>query len=400
VASEVRQTDAVRHRDRIDARTQVGREAIASTLVEFYRPTNGYIAYSANVERGPVHTSILTRPEWLDLRLPLGRGFDRAILSDGMDVRPLGLEEIGAQAAVHRVAHVLATGGRMANASLYSLRHIGFEDQGISVELGVTDFLSYALTLDLLEAELVDAISAGTPEAHAALPLRQRYLPDLAAVTDLEHRVCSGGPVAVFAAARRRSRSRPDRGDYVFLVQQRSAHTLNANRRLAVIPKAFHQPLIDFSDDAQLSATLEREMEEELFGRADLDGAGAGHRQADPLHLTRLSPPMRALMDHTDAWHVECTGFGLNLVSGNYEFACLIVVEDEDWWGEYGGSIEANWEAEGLQRFSTLDREAVARLVQNESWSNEALFALLQGLRRLADTGGPRVEPPTIALES
>jgi hypothetical protein len=33
---------------------------------------------------------------------------------------------------------------------------------------------------------------------------------------------------------------------------------------------------------------------------------------------------MRWLIDNADpsAWRIECTGFGLNLVSGNYEFAC------------------------------------------------------------------------------
>jgi hypothetical protein len=68
------------------------------------------------------------------------------------------------------------------------------------------------------------------------------------------------------------------------LVQERSGRTLNAGRRLAVIPKAFHQLLVDFSDDAQISATIEREMEEELFGRPDMDltTRHGGERQADP----------------------------------------------------------------------------------------------------------------------
>jgi hypothetical protein len=62
------------------------------------------------------------------------------------------------------------------------------------------------------------------------------------------------------------------------LVQERSGSTLNATGRIAVIPKAFHQPLADFTDDAQLSATLERELEEELFGREELDSAAGGRR--------------------------------------------------------------------------------------------------------------------------
>jgi hypothetical protein len=128
------------------------------------------------------------------------------------------------------------------------------------------------------------------------------------------------------------------------------------------------------------------------------------HRHADPLHLSRLSPPMRWLMDRVTPdpapWRMECTGFGINLVSGNYEFANLIVVEDEDWWTKYGGLIEANWESDGLHRYSSLDRDGVSHLVHDASWSNEGLFALLQGLRRLTQIGGNRVDLPHIRLET
>jgi hypothetical protein len=66
----------------------------------------------------------------------------------------------------------------------------------------------------------------------------------------------------------------PYRGpaDYALLVQERSATVLNGARRLSVIPKAFHQPLKDAQADARVSATLLREMEEELFGRTRLTG--------------------------------------------------------------------------------------------------------------------------------
>lgn len=97
---------------------------------------------------------------------------------------------------------------------------------------------------------------------------------------------------------------------------------------------------------------------------------------------------------------MECTGFGLNLVSGNFEFACLIVIEDEEWWGRFGGSIEANWESAGLRCYSSLDHDLLARLCQDPSWSNEGLFALLQGFRRLAARGGHRVNLPIIDVEA
>jgi hypothetical protein len=398
VAEEIRRLDGPRWRQEHTS-SRVGRTAIARALVDFYQPTAGYLLYRATVDGASIETSILTRPQWLNLRLVLNNQVERSsLVSDAGP--PVRLDEPGVHAAIRRIAHTLLTGGRMVNAPLYSLRRIDISPDGVAADYAVTDFLSYALTLDLLESELIDAIAAGRSPTPTALPLRWRYLPDLAAVTSLNERLCAGGPAALFVAARKHSRRRPAQPDYLLLVQHRSARTLNANRRLAVIPKAFHQPLVDFTEDTLISATIEREMEEELFGREDLDDTRARLR-ADPLHTARMSAPMRWLAEHPDpaAWRIECTGFGLNLVSGNFEFASMIVVEDDEWWERFGGAVEANWEAEGIRRFSTLDRQGVTRLVQDDNWSNEALFALLQGLRRLAETGGARVDLPQITLE-
>ena len=93
---------------------------------------------------------------------------------------------------------------------------------------------------------------------------------------------------------------------------------------------------------------------------------------------------------------MECTGFGLNLVSGNFEFAALLVIDAEDFWSRYGGQIEANWESMSLRQYSSLDNESLAELVHDPAWSNEGMFALLQGLRRLKQIGGSRVNMPAI----
>jgi hypothetical protein len=153
---------------------------------------------------------------------------------------------------------------------------------------------------------------------------------------------------------------------------------------------------VDFSDDAQISATLERELEEELFGRTDVDSAEGKRRHADPLNLSRLSEPMRWLMDNADTsqWRMECTGFGFNLVSGNFEFASLIVIDDEAWWARFGGQVEANWESEGLRRYSSRDCEGLEDLIHDRSWSNEGLFAFIEGIRRLSEVGAERVCSP------
>jgi hypothetical protein len=108
---------------------------------------------------------------------------------------------------------------------------------------------------------------------------------------------------------------------------------------------------------------------------------------------------MRWLLAEPDRLRMECTGFGLNLVSGNFEFPSLIVVDDEEFWTRYGGQIEANWESANLRQFSSVDTELMIGLVNDPAWSNEGLFALLQGLRRLQEIGDSRVNLPTIEWE-
>jgi hypothetical protein len=41
----------------------------------------------------------------------------------------------------------------------------------------------------------------------------------------------------------------------------------------------------------------------------------------------------------------------------------------------------------------------MSELINDPSWSNEGLFAMLQGLRRLSEIGGNRVNLPPVELE-
>jgi hypothetical protein len=259
----------------------------------------------------------------------------------------------------------------------------------------VTDFADYALTMDLLETELVDTLATiggsgddGHASTAARLPLRGVYLPTVASALAFNDRLCVGGPVALLAAARAGVRHGQRAPDNVLLVQERSARVLNVTGRLAVVPKAFHGPTTEPTEEAHLSASLERELEEELLGRQDLEHLSESSlRWIDPFHPDHLSEPMRWLVERkqTDAYRVECVGFGINMVTGNYEFPCLIVIDDEEWWERYSGQIEANWELAQVRRYSSRDTASLQALATDPKWSNEGLFAFLEGLRRLAE---------------
>jgi hypothetical protein len=400
VASRLVRLDVRDLRDRANRRASVDQRRIAHALGEYYGARSGqHGRYRARYGDGTeVMTSLLTCADWLDLGCPLVPAHDRLTPVSATDDGSAALDEETAGRAAQRLAETLALGTRLVDMPLYRLAEIDISKGAIAGSLGLARFAGYAVTMDLLEGELVDALSAALSPQPGALPLRDRYLPHLASVLDIAGRLCAGGPLALCAIARPASPLRSG-ADYLLLVQERSGHVVNAARRLAVIPKGFHQPLTDLHADARLGATLLREMEEELFGRDDIDNTVADQRRADPMHPSRLSQPMRWLLDGPDRLRIECTGFGLNLVSGNYEFASLIVIEDEQFWARFGGQVEANWESSTLRQYSSLDGDLLGDLVRDVAWSNEGLFALLQGLRRLRQIGGDRVNLPPIEWE-
>ncbi len=73
-----------------------------------------------------------------------------------------------------------------------------------------------------------------------------------------------------------------------------------------------------------------------------------------------------------------------------------MVVESDDFWSRYGGQIEANWDSSVLRQYSSLDGESLAKLVTEDARSNEGVYALAQGLRRLKQVGGDRVRVPDV----
>jgi transcriptional regulator with XRE-family HTH domain len=406
-----RYAEAHRHR-------QITREDIAKALVTYYHDAspggeNRAMFYRACVGGVPLTMSVMVQRGWLGTSVRLGSDQERFRLADlGVATPTAPLEGPALEAALLRLASVEVCNTVLINNPLYRLITVNIAQRRLEATVAVAEFADYALTMDLLETELVNALTANTPQASSdadlagtlQLPLRDTYLPTVASALAFDKRLCMGGPVALLAAARGSTRYGQHEPDYVVLIQERSARVLNGTGRLAVVPKAFHEPTIEAIEEVCLSASLEREFEEELLGREDLEGlAQSSYRLADPLHPNRLSEPMQWLLDRrqSDAYRVECVGFGINMVTGNYEFPCLIMIDDDEWWGRYGGQVEANWEMERIRRYSSRDTAGLQALATDPRWSNEGLFAFIEGLRRLGELGNvSRLALPKIELEA
>jgi transcriptional regulator with XRE-family HTH domain len=368
------------------------RSQVTEALAAFYGLSvdEGYLVRFRSCAES-LRTSVVAQAGWIAPALDSCRL--RLEASPAETLRPMGRK--GAKAAVERLAASARSGVRVADSLIYRLLDFDMSGGVLSGVVSLAPFVEYALTLDLLETELVEALASGARIEAGQLPLRDEYLPDLASLLDFRGRLCAGGALALCAIARPPDRAR-GAGDYALLVQQRSGHVVNGAGRLSVIPKGFHQPMTDYRADARIEATLLRELEEELFGRVDVDNTAGPQRAADPMHPSRLSEPMAWLLADPSRMRVECTGFGVNLMTGNYEFAGLIVIDDDEFWAKFGGQIEANWESSGLRQYSSLDRDLLNRLIIDEAWSNEGLFAFLLGMRRLREVGGSRCDLPEV----
>lgn len=208
-------------RDRDGQRVRLARGDVAQALWNYYGDPGieGCGAYRARVGGRDVLTSIVTRPEWLDLACPLTPVHDRLMLAAGSPASwPVEVDDFAAKYALRRLREVVALGVRLTNAPIYRLLNLDIQPGTIGGEVGLARFVEYALTMDLLEGELLDAIvSDGVPRA-ASLPLRDRYLPDLGSVLEMSGRLCAGGVVALSAIARPADTYR-GAADYVLLTR-------------------------------------------------------------------------------------------------------------------------------------------------------------------------------------
>ncbi|SOD71201.1 hypothetical protein SAMN05892883_0766 [Jatrophihabitans sp. GAS493] len=285
VANAVSALDPHDLRENKRLRSRVTRDQIATAVAGLYHDrSEDRHTWNARIDGEPMRTSILTRPTWCDLRQPLGEA-ECFRIDTKLPPAPHELGLATESAAIRRVAEVIATDARLFNAALYTLKSVDISPGHLAGTVALTDFIDYAFTSDLMEQELLDALAQHPQVELDRLPLRQAYLQDTDSAFDIASRNCAGGTLALFAAARPANR-RGRGADYVMLIQERSSDVLNSARKLSVIPKAFHQPLVDFSDDAHLAATLEREVEEELFGREELQ---LFDRTARPVGSTTLA---------------------------------------------------------------------------------------------------------------
>src|SRR5262249_43823441 len=159
--------------DRGSRRKRVNQNHIARALADYYRkPLANHGRYTAHYGLGrEATTSILTCPQWLDLDCPLLSSYDRLTLASPVSNGTMPLDEQAAERAAQRLVETLAMGTRFTDMPLYRLLNVDAAKGWVAGIVGLSSFVEYALTMDLLEGELIDAISGGLSTRQGALPL-------------------------------------------------------------------------------------------------------------------------------------------------------------------------------------------------------------------------------------
>lgn len=352
----------------------------------------GMSEYIIATDGHTLHSAMAVLPEWIGLINPLDNTHE---IASFIPVHPPKVEF-----AQEQVLHLLHTielmNLRLWGGPIYRLLNVDLSSRLTKSSFAEVDFLHYRFTVGLVVDELVDALSKYDfsvdkvlANANSLLPVRNRVLPDGQSLLNFRERICAGGITMVFAMPRPKPYN-----DFIFPIQQRSASVADGQGMLSIIPRGFHESLTDQQKDVAPSISCYREVYEELFGGKEVEK-----------HTERLrhdwffgERQMRWFIDHKESYELICTCFGVDMVSGNYQFGTVLIIHDEEYWDTFGREMEANWE--GKERttriISTKDSAAVEKLIKQGNWTGEGLQTLCEGLFYLKKKYPRRLSLPNI----
>jgi hypothetical protein len=367
--------------------SHVTHENVSKFIGTYYgarEPSSNLGQYSIVVNGNEIKTTVFVPNRNLNLAIPLES--IRSQLGNGSDLTASVQQFAGYAARV--AARLENMKVNIWNQKLYRMLDVNLEKRTLSYS--ETDFVTYRFTSGLLEDELIDYLIDAKGNMDEVCrnskrsPLRKCILPDLKRLADLRSRVCGGGIGVVFAL-------RQD--DYYSIpLQVRSPRLSDGRNRIAVLPKAFHQPMINSELEISLQSTLFRELFEEVFGGEEVTKYDQ-HLVYD--WYFGACEPLQWFRKHDD-WHAEVVGFGLNAVAGNFDFGMLVVVEDESYYESYRHLMRRNWEATETRWIATNDADGIARIILEGNWVSESLLHFTEGLRRLKELHPNRVSLPDI----
>jgi hypothetical protein len=258
-------------------------------------------------------------------------------------------------------------------------------------EFDVCSFVDYRWTGGLLEDELKEAIVACRGVIKEDFfdqgfnKFRRTWMPNLNSVVGLQDRFCCGGVSVLTAFARE--------DDFLLPLQKRSEQVADGQNQLATIPKGLHQPLSSTRKNIYPYWTVLREFHEELY-EGDVE-----RKQKRLSHDWWLdeegAEATRHLVSNPDTFQVSGLGFGFNLVTGNYEYCCLLLIMEKDFLSKF--PPRGSWETSDLIELSSRDYDLIKYYMTSNTSRpvNESIPSLVLGLERLAQIAPRKVSAPS-----
>jgi len=355
----------------------------------------GLSPYRLVVGKTKVSTTIATKNEWSGVSIELGANSSSETCELAHDVPEI--EPPDPKAVVDALHDISTLGICVWDAPIYRLVHADVTGDALSVRFALDRFLSHRFTTGSLFVESAQALIDTNFDIKKALSLkaeklsrREKLLPTGRSLLRFDNRVCAGGVATVFALAREKPM------DFVIPLQKRSMSVSGAPGMRSVIPKAFHQPMVDSAAETRLSHTVYRELFEELFS------GGETERKVRRLKhdwFLEECEPLKWLVDNEsekDSFELVCTSFGIDLVYGNYEFAILLCIQNPEYWNIFGHLLVTNWEASEVDTLlvSTADSDLLSGIISKRDWTGDSLVSFVEGLKQLKKLDPKRVNLP------
>lgn len=378
---------------------------------------DGLASYAFSVDGEQMAIGVATRPSWNGLTIDLQNedGTRCEIVADN------GIGDVPYRLSVGQVVGLLVYAYRAGlwNGAIFRLADLDLGADHLTARFSIDSFMRCGIVNGLLDRELRGTMAAVDQQAlfedpvalaehlRPLMSLRAALMPDAASIDRFGTRLCAGGTLTLLALARPAPYS-----DFALAMHRRSGEVVDGQGLLSVIPRAFHASIRRFPvaagfkaqlrDEVRLSATVLRELYEEVAGGIeaetlpDIESPDFFYADTDA-----AADPLRWLRAHPGAWRLECTGFGVALVTGGYGFATLLVVQDEEFWSRFSEQLRGQMgevSAEGIWWVSSRDRAGLSALLRRTDHTADSLQTLVEGLRRLAKLDNVRVQLPELTV--
>lgn len=266
----------------------------------------------------------------------------------------------------------------------FRLLEANLQADRLVVTFGPARFFDYLKSTGAMDVELYDAVAKHAPNR---TPIRKIYMPNTQAICDFKRRICLGGVNVVLAMK--------TKDKFNIILQVRSGDVADSRGEIAIVPKGFHQPLMEEFpyESMNFKNSIYRELAEECFGH-DLE---QNDTYIDAYEYFKncngVGEVLNGLENKNSNFSLHLTRFGFNSITGNYALNALLVIQDPRYHTENIQNIRKNFEAKSFIQCDITDPSTLAHYLDDRRWNDDSIVAFCDALEVMRDRYGVRITP-------